>query len=257
MQSYFHQYVKRVELFVIAIVVFAVIISGRSIQKNKDIKSDAAASQGNSTQNVLTISGYVYFDQNQNSERDLEEKGVPGGTVQIRQFTNSAIKTDLFVDAKTDSYGYFKYTTSPPSTTVNFSLTLLPPPLYKVTSKNPLYRYGLSKNEKRIVEFSVVNSAVTVPSPTPTVIVVDECAWCGSNCVNGPLKPDQICNQALPPNGYECKRVAGICRAVKVTCPSPPTCRGGQLLIGDPKAGIGLGCPQYFCQNPSPIPIRY
>ncbi|OGK10488.1 hypothetical protein A2767_04415 [Candidatus Roizmanbacteria bacterium RIFCSPHIGHO2_01_FULL_35_10] len=260
MESYFHKYVKRIELFIIAIVILIVILASRLIQENKDIRSDAAATQNISTQNVLTIAGYVYLDQNQNGERDLEEKGISGGVVQIRQLTNYANKTNPSTDAKTDSYGYFKYTTSPPSSALNFSITLLPPPSYKVTSKNPLYRYGLSKNEKRIVEFSVINSEATTPNPTPTTIVIDECVWCGSNCVDGPLKPGQPCNLAFPPEGAVCKRVAGVCQAIKATvttvpCPSPPRCGpGGNLIIGDPPPGTVPNCPTYVCNYPPPIP---
>lgn len=96
------------------------------------------------------------------------------------------------------------------------------------------------------------------PSPTPTIIVVDDCAWCGSDCVDGPLEPGQICNQALPPTGYVCKRVAGVCQAIRPTvtplpCSSPPAC-GGELIIGDPAPGTV--CPRYSClyTDTSPIP---
>lgn len=98
------------------------------------------------------------------------------------------------------------------------------------------------------------------PGPTPTTIVVGDCVWCGSDCVDGPLYPGRPCNLGLPPSGAVCKRVAGVCQAIgptisTVICPSPARCGpGGNLIIGDPKPDSGPICPQYFCQYPSPIP---
>ena len=290
-QSFLNKYVKRVELIVFLIVVLIIVGFGAFTQKKQNIGSDAAGTtQELTSQYGLTIAGYVYLDQNQNGERDLEETGVSGGVIQIRPSSRSVNQGNLSTDVRTDSYGYFKYTTSPPLGAVNFSLTLIPPPSYKVTTQNPISRYGLSGRAKRIVEFGITDSGNPLPSPTtigectadakrcpdgssvgrvpptcefapcpsgPTpscvqpppcvysepfcggiapppggwclpfpTIVVNECVWCGSACVNGPLQPGQNCNMALPPNGYVCKRDArtGTCRAIKVTATSGVIC---------------------------------
>jgi len=293
LQSFLKKYVTRIELIVFLLVALIIVGFGAFTQQKQNFESDAAGTtQELTSQYGLTIAGYVYLDQNQNGERDLEEKGVSGGVIQIRPSLRSLNQGDLSSDVKTDSYGYFRYIVSAPPRAVNFTITLLPPPSYKVTTQNPIYQHRLSGKAKRIVEFGITDSGNPLPSPTtigvctadakicpdgsevgrvpptcefapcpsgptPTclprprcldfppycqidlpepiggwcpipipTIIVDECAWCGSACVNGPLQPGQNCNMAFPPNGYVCQRDArtGTCRAIKVTATSGVAC---------------------------------
>lgn len=86
--------------------------------------------------------------------------------------------------------------------------------------------------------------------PAPT-IVPDECAWCGNQCVNGPIPPETMCAAVAPSPGFTCKRVNSTCTAVPVTpsCITRPAC-----LSQDPPCLIKLAPGVVFCPiSPTPI----
>jgi len=118
----------------------AIIIS----QQKQDLRQRAQTPEPSQAQNFSnqpkSISGYVYNDQNQNGERDVNETGASNVQIKISQINNIANQpnqsTDITTTVTTDTNGYFKfdYYNTPQSA----SIQLILPPDHKTINTNPI-----------------------------------------------------------------------------------------------------------------------
>lgn len=108
------------------------------------------------------ISGYVYYDDNKNGERDLGEKPYPGVTIKITQITNLYQNQEEQVTPITaDTNGYFKFHFSNPgSAPISYQIQLVLPDGYKTIDTNPMILSDLSENMKQNIEFGLFPIAV-------------------------------------------------------------------------------------------------
>lgn len=171
-QSFFNKYVKRAGFFSLATFALMLVLVGGLMKQSLDMRSSAAETgtelRGNSR--TFAISGYVYIDQNQSGERDTEEKGVSGAVVQITILKRPSQKVEQSAEAKTDSYGYFKYQMPAYSgmNSTDYRVLLQVPVGYKMTSKNPINFENLQKRSSQIVEFGIAGNEVVTITPTLT-----------------------------------------------------------------------------------------
>jgi hypothetical protein len=134
-------------------------------QEKQDVRSKAAEPTPNQqlkqTPGSVVISGYVYYDNNKNGERDLEEKPYPG--VRIKMATILLQKEDIQEDSTviTDSNGFFKFHFSHlyPDTS-NYMIKLLLPNGYKTINTNPLIMSDLPQEAKETLEFGLFPTSI-------------------------------------------------------------------------------------------------
>lgn len=269
----FTSYPKWLQLAAIVTVVIALPVAV-FLSQQQQVQPEAANLESATHEQI--ISGYVYIDDNRNGERDFEEKGYAGASVEIANRGRKATQNVV----TSDTYGYFKQATSANlvSGGERYTVTLTAPTWYIATTKNPLVLEGVGRRAKRIVEFGIAPNEIVVtipprPSPSisppvPSIIICD--GWdpiakrfvpCPSpsiyptpqNCLQvftwGRNVKTQECSlfpSSCLPDGWIADKGCLLTGTPPVTCPTPPACPSGYTLIyGDPRP-TGQ-CPLYRC----------
>lgn len=179
-----------------------------------------------------SIAGYVYFDQNQNGDRDLGEAPVPNASIKITQVNdngNLGSQTQgsrITSTVQTDKYGYFKYQFAnvlPDS--VNFIVKLELPAGYKTIDTNPAVFSNLHHDAKEVVSFGIFPLPSLSVSTLPTPICL------GPNCPsptpqNGCFYQKRTCTLACPTTNPYCCPPVLVCPTAtpKPTCIPRPAC---------------------------------
>ena len=138
------------------------------------------------------IVGYVYYDQNQNGQRNRNEKPFPEAIITIEKLKRNEVKTNnresVPAEIKADTFGYFSYTfanSTPDSEEYIVKLKL--PDGYKTITTNPTILSGLHKDMKQIIEFGLfplTNIVPTTANPTaqPTCMPRPACLDATPSC---------------------------------------------------------------------------
>lgn len=119
------------------------------------------------------IAGYVYFDQNNNEERESNENPTPNVLIQITQVNKNNSTADkkipdITTQVQTDSNGYFKYRFSYSATeSTTYVVKLVVPDGYSASTTNPLVLPDLGRSSEKIIEFGIVGT--TTPTNIPTI----------------------------------------------------------------------------------------
>lgn len=230
----FSSKVSIVGLFAVLTLILAVPLVVLLSQERQDPRGRAAEPARMPTKTPVGqgygyISGYVYYDQNKNGEREAEEQPFVGATVSVTQLkknNNQAISADGKVvntvsELKTDSLGYFKFrfaNVDPNSVTYTVRLEL--PNGYKTINTNPVVFTNLKGGTQEVLQFGLFPlQGVTIPaSPTP-------------RSVRSGTTPQQFCAQVLTPARNSatkaCNTFANSCLPAgwvkDVTCQVTPT----------------------------------
>jgi hypothetical protein len=157
-------HVSIIALFIVLVLFLSIPLVIFSTQQNQDIRQRAA--QILPTPDIVTpedatgyISGYVYFDENKDGERNYSENSISGIQIKITKI-NSGIQTtqssSLVTTLTTDENGYFKYKFSDPeSVPYTFAATVIPPVGYKTINTNPVYFSNIENGAHEMVEFGI------------------------------------------------------------------------------------------------------
>lgn len=172
-------------------------------QDKQEIRSRAVQEQQTPTpfaptsRRSVTISGYVYNDDNRNGIRDEEEAPIKDVMIKMTLSTagNSASNKIETNEAQTltNEYGYFKFSyTNLLADSSTYIVTLVVPDGYKTINTNPVYLTKLHHDAQEVVMFGIF-PLEEVEEEIPSYRSANP-----TNALNKNCKPRPACLDATP-----------------------------------------------------------
>jgi hypothetical protein len=164
---------------------------------------------------TVSISGYVFYDDNQNGHRDVNEKPYPKVSINVTQ-----VRRDGSVNARgqnaapiaqlqSDANGYFTYTYRS-NNQFAYTIKVILPTGYKTIDTNPLYIMTADADVPKVIEFGlfpytkVLTASSCAPRPkcldtTPACKIAEPTTgWCPAEIVITSPTPSKALEQHTP-----------------------------------------------------------
>jgi len=266
-QRHFSSKTSILGLFAILSIVLTVPLALLLSQQRQDLRQQAAEPTPSlqplsQSQGQGSLSGYVYLDQNQNGERDMEEKPFSNATVRITQVSNNPQHSkprNSNVALKTDSNGYFIFKLSQSSTTsITYLIKVDLSDGYKTMNTNPVVFSSLPQNTQEIVEFGLYNANIPTPSCMPRPTCLDSVPRClipeptGGWCPNPSVT---VLPTPAPTTPVGCYYAPSICPMIACQQGQPcPTCSPILVCI---TPAVHVPTPTFACLGTNcPTPTK-